>query len=117
MARSATTWVKGESGNLRGRPRRGSALADMLRAELDRTDSAGVPHKEALVSALVEAACEGDLRAIALIFDRLEGRPAQRHEVGGPDAGPILLGAHIGDEERLDMLRRALAQHEGVGAV
>jgi hypothetical protein len=112
MPVTSTSWKKGQSGNPRGRPRRGLCLSDLLRKELDRTGPAGVAHKEALVSALVEAACEGDLRAIDMIFDRLEGRPAQRHEVGGPDAGPILLGAHISDEERIDMMRRILRHHD-----
>jgi Family of unknown function (DUF5681) len=114
MPVTRTSWKKGQSGNPRGRPRRGSCLADLLRRELERTGPAGVTHKEALVNALVETACEGDLRAIDMIFDRVEGRPKQRQEVSGPEAGPLLLGAHISDEELIDMIRRILRQQDEI---
>ena len=107
MPVTSTSWKKGQSGNPRGRPRRGSCLADLLRRELDRADSAGVPHKQAIVSRLVELACEGSLPAIQQIFDRLEGRPTQRQEVGGTEGGPLLVG-RMSDEERREYLRRIL---------
>jgi len=105
MARSSSTWVKGRSGNPRGRPRRGSCLADLLRRELDRAGPAGVAQKEAIVNKLVELAFEGDLRAIDMIFDRLEGRPAQRQELTGAEGAPLLVGRMSDDEIREHLAR------------
>lgn len=38
---------------------------------------------------LVALATEGDMQAIKEIGDRLDGKPAQSMEIGGPDGGPL----------------------------
>jgi hypothetical protein len=62
MAKSATTWGKGTSGNPRGRPR-GSAP----RAKFRQQVAAAVPK---IVDGLVAAALAGDVAAAKIIMDR-----------------------------------------------
>jgi len=38
---------------------------------------------------LIAMARDGDLAAIKELGDRLDGKPAQSHELSGPDGGPI----------------------------
>jgi hypothetical protein len=55
----------------------------------------------------VEAGCEGDLRAIGLIFDRIDGKAVQRQEVTGAEGAPLLVG-RMSDEERREYLEHVL---------
>jgi hypothetical protein len=70
-------WPKGVSGNPGGRPRRGQALADLLRAELDKAGPDGRSRGERIARKLVELAEGGDVRAIRECYDRVLGRPGQ----------------------------------------
>ena len=74
-------FLPGQSGNPSGRPR-GSAkgLLTVLRSKIAEAGQDGRTIEERLVAALVEEALRGKhrLAAIEVIFDRLEGRPAQR---------------------------------------
>lgn len=65
----------GHSGNPGGRPR-GRSLTAALNAALDESDDEGRTRRERIVARLLEAAERGDLRAIGLVLDRTEGRPA-----------------------------------------
>ena len=68
-------WTKGESGNPRGRPRRGNTFSDALRAK-------GTP--EELDELAWKAARNGEPWAILTLFNRLEPQPTQlrlTHEV------------------------------------
>ena len=42
-----------------------------------------------LADALISKALTGDVSALREIGDRLDGKPAQAVELGGPDGGPI----------------------------
>ena len=71
-------WVKGQSGNPRGRPRKGRALADLIRQRLD---------KAAFAKKLCEYAT-GDgidastqLAAMKLVLSHLDGLPVARKEI------------------------------------
>ena len=62
-------FLPGESGNPNGRPPKGEALTDALRAKVD---------KDTLASKLIEMALEkGDLGALKYIYDRIDGRPVE----------------------------------------
>lgn len=75
-----TSWKPGQSGNPRGRPRSGEALSDCLRRELEKPAPEKVNGStstcaEAVAAALVRLAIGGDVRAIGLLFARVEGAP------------------------------------------
>lgn len=85
------TFQKGTSGNPRGRPKRGAALTEFIRAELDKPFEPGskVTAKERIAGVIVQQACRGNLQAIAWLTDRMEGTAPQRVEHSGPDGGPM----------------------------
>ena len=70
-------WKQGQSGNIKGRPKSGKAMTDLLRNELNRRDIDKVPIKEKVVKALINKALEGDPTALKYVFDRLDGRPME----------------------------------------
>ena len=83
-------WPKGVSGNPSGRSAK-AVLSDAIRRELEaksgRSDNA--TH---IARRLVTMAKAGNLTAIEIIADRVEGRPVQASHISGPDGGPIEMG-------------------------
>lgn len=71
-------FAPGRSGNPRGRPLRGRALAEHLRRELDRPHKRGQTNQERIVEVVVKMAVDGNLQALAWIADRTEGKVADR---------------------------------------
>lgn len=63
-------WQKGQSGNPNGRPPAGRAFAEALRKVGEEEGNL-----EAVAEKVWELARDGDLRAIALLAERLDGRP------------------------------------------
>lgn len=59
-------WQKGQTGNPRGRLRRGQTLAELIREKLDRPK---------FVEKLLKLAYDGDLSAMKLILDYVEPLP------------------------------------------
>jgi len=82
----------GQSGNPGGRPKK-LPITDALRRILSRRIPAKDPRtaigEDLVAFALIRKAVKGDLRAIAEIADRTEGKATERHEWSGPDGGPI----------------------------
>lgn len=95
-------WQKGQSGNPNGRRPNGKTLADALRKHLSKNSN-----RQELVAALWSLAvghwvqetdkkgsqrvylASPDWHAIALIFERLEGKAPIALQHSGPDGGPI----------------------------
>jgi len=67
--------------NRAGRGSPSAVLTDALRALAGKSAGAGKTHAQTLAAVLWQRAEAGDMRAAALIADRLEGRPGQRVEV------------------------------------
>lgn len=72
-------------GNRRGRPKRGAALTEFIRAELDKPyrPDTKTTNKERIAQVVVKAACMGDLTAVAWITQRLEGNVKQGIDLSG----------------------------------
>ena len=76
-----TPWKKGQSGNPKGRPRHDKCITDLLKLKGDEIKKDGRTKLQAVIETLYARAQEGDLKAIDMIFDRVEGKPAQKLEV------------------------------------
>jgi hypothetical protein len=48
-----------------------------------------VPLHERVVRAHVRKALEGDMPAVKELYDRVDGKTADKHEVSGPEGGPV----------------------------
>lgn len=70
--------------NRRGRPAVPDCLTDCLREVAEQPAPAGKTKAQALAAVLWRKALAGDLRAAALILDRLEGRPFQSVSIQVP---------------------------------
>ena len=78
MPRSSTSFKPGQSGNPRGRPKKGLAFAEVLRERLTQAASDDPQDRrtklELVVDALIDQAYSGDVQAIREIAARLDGR-------------------------------------------
>lgn len=61
--------------NRKGRPRKGGALTDLIKKELERREGDNIrTNKEIIADILVKEATKGNLQAIDRIYDRIEGK-------------------------------------------
>lgn len=90
----AGRFLAGKSGNPAGRPKEEFSLSSLLRAAIDKVhpveaklaaDAKREPRKngELLVEKLYGKVLAGDLKAIQMVLDRLEGRPRSTVDVSG----------------------------------
>lgn len=86
--RNAGQFQPGQSGNPGGRPKSNKRWRDALNLALSENDYAGLRE---IADKLVAMAKEGDLAAIKEIGDRLDGKPIQVMEHGGPDGTDLNL--------------------------
>lgn len=82
----------GQSGNPTGRPK-STPITDALRKALANPKQA-----EAFVKGILKEARKGNSKAFAAVADRLEGKPAQSHELTGKDGrGIVFTLRRVGD--------------------
>ena len=90
-------WQKGQSGNPGGRPKKDFSLNTALREYLAEKDNRRKKlRKDVIVEKLYKLAAAGDVKAIKMIFDRLEGLPVSQIELSGKMGGPIKI-AYVKD--------------------
>lgn len=82
-----TKFKKGKSGNPKGRPKKENSLTDILRSKMDDKTEITIKGKkcilpvgEAIAEKLIQKTLNGNLKAIELIVNRLEGKPLQAIE-------------------------------------
>src|SRR5262245_38389815 len=80
----------GQSGNPNGRPK-GSSLNRLIKDKLDEANRKKLTSSngEVVAETLVAKATKGNLEAIKIVLDRVEGKPRQRIDLGGTDGGAI----------------------------
>jgi|TARA_Y100000296_G_scaffold19343_1_gene23067 hypothetical protein len=72
-------WKKGESGNPNGRPKKGTAIADILNAKGNELNENGLTNKEIMLNKVYEKALNhSDRWSVQFICDRTEGRAIER---------------------------------------
>lgn len=75
-------YVKGQSGNPKGRPPNKHSLSERLRVLLKRkVEGKDITYRDAILLALLKAASEGSLGAAAMVFERIEGKVADNHNI------------------------------------
>ena len=67
--------------NRKGRPKKGTALTDILNYKLDTADNTGKMKREAVAEKIIELAICGDVTALKYIFDRVDGKPKESIEI------------------------------------
>lgn len=82
-----TQFKPGQTGNPKGRPK-GSSLQRLLK-DLLEFETKGISNGAVIVEQLVKKARGGNLKAIEIVLDRIEGKARQRLELGGIDGTPI----------------------------
>lgn len=118
----STRWQKGQSGNPTGRP--SFSLKQRLEEALDEKKSGDKTRLDNILEELIQLAEQGDIRAISLLFDRLEGKPKMMLEdvTSRTNATlffpaftiPVEAGRNIADGLRPDEARRLLKDNPHV---
>lgn len=73
-----TPFKKGQSGNPKGRPKKGSALADIINRISEQKHIGNTTNIEALIVSTYRLAIAGDSAARNFIADRTEGKAVER---------------------------------------
>lgn len=108
---TAPRFEPGRSGNPSGRPRK--VLTEKLDAYLDQPTPADKrkkkkrTHADRIVQTTVRLAERGNVSAIREVFDRVEGKVAQRTELSGPSGAAIPLTLPEVDRRLLELLEKA----------
>ena len=71
-------FVKGQSGNPKGRPKKGLALTDLINSTGDSPGKDCKSNKQVMIEKLYTMAVNGDFNAIRFIVERLEGKAVER---------------------------------------
>ena len=83
-------WVKGQSGNPKGRPKKKRALSTMLLTlGSGKADGSDITRRRQLAETVWKMALGGDLAAAKLIYEYCDGKPTQRLEHTGDSGGPL----------------------------
>jgi len=104
--RNSGTWKPGQSGNPKGRAKKGKTLTDILEKHLRKRRElpAGEKHaaKELLAKELIDRALDGDTAALKYIFDRIDGKPTETVKAAHTGRVEIALERHLYDAVHAD---------------
>ena len=65
-------WKKGQSGNYKGRPKKGQTITDLLMAKLDKED---------FTNQIIAGVKRGEYQFIKMAWEYLDGKPNQKLEI------------------------------------
>jgi hypothetical protein len=83
-----------------GKPKGARHLTTKIMEAIERVSEGSTePKDSALVKKLIEMAEGGDMQAMKLIFNYVDGMPVQGLELGGPDGGPITVVTRVPEPE------------------
>ena len=89
MAKTRTSFKKGQINNPNGRPKKGYSITETMKKML-RAD----PNiKKALSQMVLQKAIKGDLAAAKVIWSYMDGTPISTLELTGKDGGPLEIEA------------------------
>jgi len=97
-------WIAGgKSPNPDGRPKKGTAMTDLIREMLELPGSKdGTIRKILLVDKIIEQALAGNETMQKYIIDRLDGKPTETVEVDGIATIPIVFDKVLDKGENSD---------------
>ena len=86
-------WQPGQSGNPKGRAKKGQTITDEIRKELKRRiipdGDKFISRRKAIAKVLIELSIKGDLQAIKQLMTYIDGLPIEKHEITGGEGGPL----------------------------
>ncbi len=92
LKRGNPAWVKGVSGNPKGRKKNGDCIISIARRMLaEKIPGQTITWEESIAHALIRQSSAGNLSAIKELLDRLYGRSKESVEVSGAGGGPIVV--------------------------
>lgn len=94
-------WKPGQSGNPNGRPPKGHSITDTIKDMMNETPEI----KKALGTKVIEYALKGDMTAMKMLWQYMDGMPTQVNEITGKDGQPIQI------ETFTDLIRQATTRH------
>jgi hypothetical protein len=85
MPKSPTSFKPGQSGNTKGRPKKGETMTDILKSKID---------KNTMADNLIKIAFHGEddkvrFSASKYIYDRIDGMPKQTTQLQGDSENPL----------------------------
>lgn len=92
MAKTSTSWKPGQSGNPKGPPRKKDSITHLMN-EFLKTKAPGdkrTTYREIFVKKVFQKAMQGDIPAIRLIWNYIDGMPSQNLNIGGQTDNPLL---------------------------
>ena len=77
-------WVKGQTGNPKGAPKRSQQFAPVIRRALREKDpETGKTKRELVALKLVELGCTGHIEAVRILLERMDGKVVEQLNVSG----------------------------------
>ena len=81
MPKVSTSYKKGQSGNPKGRPKKGTSLTELMQEFLDnKPEGQEKTYRELFIQKCLQLGMKGDIQAIKMIWNYMEGMPKQRVE-------------------------------------
>jgi hypothetical protein len=84
MAESSTSFQEGQSGNPKGRPKKGETITDLVKEYLNKkvpNQKEKLTYKDLFVKKVLEKAYMGDPQAIKMIWNYSDGMPVQTNKI------------------------------------